>query len=277
MVSFDTIIYGASWYGVVRALKEAREGHKVALFHRYGFPGGFLSTAFSICQYVDDNLPDSNTITGELYQDILHEKGGILKFGMSFVLMNPEIIKMKLLHHLSQSPVHLLFYAVPVSVKKKDLFWEITFYQREGLTNYTCHTLLDASENVSLERLIRPVERINHNLYHCFVRSSRKPEYEDITDCIKLENDRWWISVAFETSSEDPSLAMHRSLDRLHHAMSSQNGVIQLIPMQAESLYRFKNGEKSEISPLFIDEAEDIKKIVLNTSKGEKHDTKNPE
>lgn len=277
METFDTIIYSASWYGVVRALKEAREGRKVALFHRYGFPGGFLSTAFSICQYVDDNLPDSNTITGELYQDILHEKGGILKFGMSFVLMNPEIIKMKLLHHLSQSPVHLLFYAVPVSVKKKDLFWGITFYQREGLTNYTCHTLVDASENVSLERLIRPVERLDHNVYHCFVRSVRKPEYEGITDCIKLEDDRWWISVAFEMSSEDPSLAMHRSLDCLHHGMSSQNGVIQLVPMQAESLYRFKDGEKPEISPFFISEADDIKRIVLNTSKGEKHDTKNPE
>lgn len=277
MESFDTIIYGASWYGVVRALKETREGREVALFHRYGFPGGLLSNAFSVCQYVDDNLPDSNTISGELYQDILHEKGGILKFGMSFVLMNPEIIKMKLLHHLNQSSVYLLFYAVPTSVEKKDETWGITFYQREGLKDYRCKTLVDASENVSLERLIRPVERLHYNVYHCFVRSPRKPEYEDITDYIKLEDDRWWISVSFETSSEDPSLAMHRSLDRLHHALNRQGAVIQLVPMQAESLYRFKDGEKSNISPSYISDAEDIKKIVLNTLKGEEHDTKNPE
>lgn len=273
METFDTIIYGASWYGVVHALNEARAGRKTALFHRYGFPGGILSTAFSIYQYVDDSLLNDDSISGLLYQDILNEKGGILKFGMSFVLMNPEIIKMKLLRHLSQSPVHLLFYAVPASVKKQGNTWELTFYQREGLRDYQCHTLVDASEDVSLERLFHPVKRSNHNIYHCFIRSKRKPEYERIVESVGLEEDRWWVSVAFDDENEDPSINMHTSLDRLYHAMNDQGGAIQLVPMQPESLYRFMDRQEAQIAPVFISEADDIKKIVINTSKGEKHDT----
>jgi hypothetical protein len=277
METFDTIIYGASWYGVVHALNAAREGRKTALFHRYGFPGGILSTAFSLYQYVDDSLLNDDSISSQVYQDILKEKGGILKFGMSFVLMNPEIIKMKLLHHLSQSPVHLLFYAFPASVKKQGDTWNLTFYQREGLQDYQCHTLVDTSENLSLERLIHPVERSDHNIYHCFVRSKRKPEYEKIVETVGLDEDRWWVSVSFEDDNEDPSINMHKSLDRLYHAMNVQDGVIQLIPMQPESLYRFKDQQQAQIAPFFISEADDIKKIVINTSKGEKHDTENPE
>lgn len=277
METFDTIIYGASWNGVVHALNAAREGRKTALFHRYGFPGGILSTAFSLYQDVDDSLLNDESISGQLYQDILNERGGILKFGMSFVLMNAEIIKMKLLQHLSKSPIHLLFYAVPASVKKIDGTWNLTFYQREGLRDYQCHTLVDASENVSLECLFHPVERLNHNIYHCFIRSKRKPEYENIVESVGLEDDRWWVSVAFEEGNEDPSINMHTSLDRLYHAMNDQGGVIQLIPMQPESLYRFKDRQETQIAPFFISEADDIKKIILNTSKGEKHDTKNTE
>ncbi|MDD3807277.1 MAG: FAD-dependent oxidoreductase [Candidatus Marinimicrobia bacterium] len=276
MEMFDTLIYGASWYGVVTALKAARAGKKVALFNHYGFPGGVLSTCLSVYQRVDDTLLYPETISAEVYEEIRKERGGILKNEGLYLLFNPEIIKIKLLKALEDSSVYLLFYVVPVAIEIKNACKKVTFYQRDGLKEYGCTTLIDASENASLERLIHPVIPLNHSIFHCFIQSPQKPIYDSLVECIELDNHRWWVSVNFEADkkgNEDPSLSMHRTLDRLYDAMLDQGATIQLVPIQPESLYHFSENTSQHFSPFLLSDADNFKKIIMKTLEGELHDS----
>jgi|GEM_PF-1759329 len=275
MHSFDMIIYGASFQGIILAKHYSGQGLNVALFHRYGFPGGMISTSFSVYQKIDFKLLDTDMLSAQTLKQILSEEGGCLYRDDTHILVNPEVYKMKLMEILQQINGSVLFYSVPVQVIQNESDWTVSFIQREGRRDYRCSQLIDASESADILRLIRPLEKTDHCIYNCFIKSGHEPRFYKFRKILPLTDGRWWASVYFDnTKDQDPSVGMHESLDELHKTMVMQDAVVQLIPMIPEQVFRIPDNDLSIYRGL-VKKGEDIEKIFLNTLGGEIYDTKN--
>lgn len=274
MHSFDMIIYGASFQGIVLAKHYSEQGLNVALFHRYGFPGGMISTAFSVYQEINYKLLEADMLSARLLKQIVSEEGGCLYKDDTHILVNPEIYKMTLMDTLQQINGSVLFYAVPVQVMQNKHESVISFILREGRCDYRCTQLIDASESGDVLRLIRPLEKTDHCVYNCFIRSRLEPRFQSFRKVLPLSDGRWWASVTFSSENPDLSVGMHESLDELHKTMILQEAVIQLIPMLPEQVFHISD-EKSSLYRGLVKNGDDVERIFLNTMGGDIYDTKN--
>ncbi|HDT12637.1 MAG TPA: FAD-dependent oxidoreductase, partial [Candidatus Marinimicrobia bacterium] len=246
MHSFDMIIYGASFQGIVLAKHYSEQGLSVALFHRYGFPGGMISTSFSVYQEIDFKLLDSDMLSARTLKQILSEEGGCLYRDDTHVIVNPEIYKMMLMAVLQKINGSILFYSVPVKVVQNESESIVSFILREGRRDYRCSRLIDASESGDVLRLIRPLEKTDHRVYNCFIKSRHEPRFQSFRKILPLTDGRWWASVNFYAAKDqDPSVVMHESLDDLYKEMILQDAVVQLIPMIPEQVFHITDDDTS--------------------------------
>ncbi len=274
MHSFDMIIYGASFQGIVLAKHYSEQGFNVALFHRYGFPGGMISTSFSVYQEINYKLLETDMLSARILKQIMSEEGGCLYQDDSYILVNPEIFKLKLMDAVQQINGSVLFYSVPYKVVQNGTENIVSFIHREGRREYRCSQLIDASESGDILRLIKPLEMSDHRIYNCFIKSRNEPRFHGFQNVLPLTDGRWWASVGFDSDNPDLSLGMHESLDELHKTMIMQDAVVQLIPMIPERVFCISDDDTSIYRGL-VKNGKDIERIFLNTMGGDIYDTKN--
>ncbi|MCX8011246.1 MAG: FAD-dependent oxidoreductase, partial [Ignavibacteria bacterium] len=194
---YDVIINGASFLGIVLAMKYKLMNKSVLLINEYGFVGGSITESLNCLQKICDFSEAS--ITKNLISEILKEKNSLIFKEQSHILFNPEVVKYSLQKQLEKFGVDLLFHVMPFEIKlQNQKITELTLFGREGKINFDGEIFIDASSNYQLLSLVTPlknyIEKTNYNLFISSKSELPSSAFIDAQRWYKLDDGRYWVS-----------------------------------------------------------------------------------
>lgn len=153
--NFDTIIWGPSLSGIIKAIELKNNGQEVLLAGKFGFPGGKASEALASL------FPVDYFNQHELLQDFLKQaqtlKYGILFRNQQWVLIHPEAVKRICWQMINDNNIEVLFHVIPLNVEYAEKV-TIELFGREGKFTLQASQMLDLSDDQYLDNLKEPTE-----------------------------------------------------------------------------------------------------------------------
>ncbi len=148
---YDTIIWGPSLDGIKKAIELKRNGQKVLLAGKFGFPGG--KTTESLASLFTVEHFEEAGFCSDFLKKMESLRYGVLFRNRQWILMHPESIKRVCWETLTASDLTLLFHVVPLAVKKDKGLYDISLFGREGEIEATAGNIIDASDDLLLSKL----------------------------------------------------------------------------------------------------------------------------
>ncbi len=169
---FDTVIWGSSLSGIEKAVELARNGHKVLLASKFGFPGGKVTE--SLASFFEREYTLGNDFLQKILAEAKKVNHGLLFENSSWLIFHPEAIKRVCWNLISnQSNLTVLFHVVPLKV---DFYnGELELFGREGKICIHANHLLDLSDDRSLTTLVSAPEKVSL-VINCFFTEPLPPD-----------------------------------------------------------------------------------------------------
>ncbi len=240
--TFDSVVYSASFSGVVAALELKEKGEKVLLINRYGFFGGTLTESLNLLQKSPVNFFQFGSISKSIFENLLNEKNSILFESPDHIIFNPEVIKFVLQKATVEKGIDLLFHIIPVNIKYDDEGIKLIVFGREGEIEIKTKNIYDFSNEFTIVSLVSPQSRKFIESRINFISLNLNDlnfEDENLIHAIKLNDNRCWISYKLNTTNlfEVENLA-HEKFIYLDELLRSHGSRIQIVPPQA--CYQFE-------------------------------------
>lgn len=155
---YDLIVVGGGFAGVAAAMEAGRKGLQVLLIEKYnclgGAAAGSLVLPFMGYSTKDPKTRETIMLTGDLFQQILHQLemlGGIAENGKTF---DEEILKLVLNRMCAQYGVHILFNTTVVGVTKQDqTILSVTAWGKSKMLELSAEHFIDATGDAELSVL----------------------------------------------------------------------------------------------------------------------------
>jgi hypothetical protein len=150
--SFDTIIWGPSLNGIIKAIELKNTGKNVLLAGKFGFPGGKASE--SLASLFSVEFFSQHALLSDFLKQVESIKYGILFRNQQWILIHPEAVKRVCWQMINDHNLEVLFHIIPLHIKKGEKsFMEV--FGREGKFTIHAGDILDMSDDQYLDNLAK--------------------------------------------------------------------------------------------------------------------------
>lgn len=233
---YDTIIWGASLAGIEQATRLTRQGKKVLLASRFGFPGGKLTEALSAA-FLHEYFTQ-NEFLADIYRRVECLRFGLLFNKQQMVVLHPEAVKRVCWEIIHENGLEILFHVIPLQVNQAQTP-EIELFGREGKLKFNAAEILDFSDDRSLSRLTGNF-KIKSMLINSFFSDPLPPHLPGFQLLKKLETPvGQFVTIGIgSVPAAEIENKFNSELDRLSkEAWSKYQARIKIIPIYPELVF----------------------------------------
>lgn len=246
---YDYVIYSANPFGIIAAMHLSQKGKRVLVLSYYGFMGGSISESLNCMQSVHEK--ELNPETKYIFESVKNHKHGILYQKGDEILINPELIKIVLQKYIEQSKLDLLFHIVPFKLTEKEEFLDLSLSGKEGIFNVRAKTIIDASEDYELVKIINSSVVLRELYYNMFLTNLFWESWQNfqlLKKIIKLDDGRYWVSLEIPKPENEYFIENHsqKIINEFEDIVQKCGGRINVLAPQTQKVYSFANEKLSD-------------------------------